>query len=313
MKLRTTIFQLAVHYKLDRYSTTELQTMAGLLGQPSWLPARLPMATAIAGAALLGLGIMFWIAANWDILGRFGRIVLLQGVLAASLLTAWHFPIWRSMAALLALLSIGALFACLGQTYPTGADPWQLFALWAILALPLCLAVRNDVVWMPWLLVAQLAIQLCVEQSSARYAPRIGPHLAGWLAALAVAAAMMPHFRPLTGSGLWSLRLATLTVLGVVTASCIRLSTSNTALWLATPILGVSALATAEMENTDLPTVAMLALGFDVAFSALVASLVLSGRAGLFGSMLIIALVVVAVFAATAQFLMKLHRDGGQP
>ena len=38
---------------------------------------------------------------------------------------------------LLAMLGMGALFAYFGQTYQTGADPWQLFALWAALSLPL--------------------------------------------------------------------------------------------------------------------------------------------------------------------------------
>ena len=41
---------------------------------------------------------------------------------------------------LLALLGIGGLFAYFGQTHQTGADPWQLFALWAALVLPLRLA-----------------------------------------------------------------------------------------------------------------------------------------------------------------------------
>lgn len=116
MKLRNVILQLAARHGLDRYTTNELQTMAGLLGQPNWLPVRLPLGAAIAGGALLGLGILFWIAANWDIFGRFGRIGLLQAVLAASLFAAWRAPAWRSAAALQALVAIGALFACLGQT-----------------------------------------------------------------------------------------------------------------------------------------------------------------------------------------------------
>ena len=58
------------------------------------------------------------------------------------------------------MLGIGALFAYFGQTYQTGADPWQLFALWAVLALPLCLGARSDVLWAPWALVVVTAISL---------------------------------------------------------------------------------------------------------------------------------------------------------
>ena len=75
---------------------------------------------------------------------------------------AWR-PAARAPLALLALLGIGGLFAYFGQTYQTGADPWQLFAWWAALALPLCLGVRSDVLWAPWAAVAVGAISLWVH------------------------------------------------------------------------------------------------------------------------------------------------------
>ena len=40
----------------------------------------------------------------------------------------------------------------LAQQYQTGADSWQLFAIWAALALPLCLGVRHDAMWAQWAL-----------------------------------------------------------------------------------------------------------------------------------------------------------------
>ncbi len=39
-------------------------------------------------------------------------------------------------ALLLATLLLGVFLALFGQTYQTGADPWQLFANWALLILP---------------------------------------------------------------------------------------------------------------------------------------------------------------------------------
>jgi hypothetical protein len=57
--------------------------------------------------------------------------------------TLW-IPAARTPLSLLALLNIGGLFAYFGQTYQTGADPWQLFSLWAALSLPLCLSVRGE-------------------------------------------------------------------------------------------------------------------------------------------------------------------------
>jgi hypothetical protein len=65
-----------------------------------------------------------------------------------------------SALALLAFLTLGGLLAYFGQTYQTGADAWNLFALWAALAVPLLLAVSSDLLWLPWQVVTSLAISL---------------------------------------------------------------------------------------------------------------------------------------------------------
>ncbi|WP_290437262.1 DUF2157 domain-containing protein [Aeromonas caviae] len=64
-------------------------------------------------------------------------------------------------ALLLALaLNLGALLALVGQTYQTGADPWQLFATWALMLLPLAALGRSPLLWtLAWLL-GQLALVL---------------------------------------------------------------------------------------------------------------------------------------------------------
>ena len=46
---------------------------------------------------------------------------------------------------------------------PDRRRSWQLFAVWAALALPLCLAARSDVLWAPWALVAMTGISLWVH------------------------------------------------------------------------------------------------------------------------------------------------------
>lgn len=309
MKLRNVIFELAARYELDRYSTKELQTMAGLLGQPAWLPARLTLGSAIAGAALLGLGILFWIAANWDILGRFGRIALIQGILAASLVATWNYPSWRSISALVATASIGGLLACLGQTYPTGADAWQLFALWAVLALPLSFAARSDVVWMPWQLVALLAIRLYIDQTQPGYTPHLPSHAAGWLVAMLLVGCMGPRFRHLTGSGNWSMRSSAIGAAAFISESCYRISSDNDALLLALPLLGAAILLAAQLEPIDLPVIAIFTLTFDVLFTALAASLLDSSRIGFIASLCTLALIVIATFFVSVHHLAKLHQE----
>jgi uncharacterized membrane protein len=163
MDLRQALFEIAAEHRLDAAGVRRLDGLAGLEREPGTLTAGLARGVAVLAAALGGLGIVFWVAANWQTLGRFGRFALLEGFILAMCAGALWRPAARAPLGLLALLAIGGLFAYFGQTYQTGADPWQLFALWAVLALPLCFGTRSDVLWAPWALVASVAIALWVH------------------------------------------------------------------------------------------------------------------------------------------------------
>ena len=47
-----------------------------------------------------------------------------------------------------AAVLLGALLAVYGQTYQTGADPWGLFATWALLILPWAVAACFTPLWL---------------------------------------------------------------------------------------------------------------------------------------------------------------------
>ncbi|MBO2902840.1 DUF2157 domain-containing protein [Aeromonas dhakensis] len=115
------------------------------------------------GSLCLGAGLVFFVAFNWQELGRLSRLALLELPLLAMLLLLWRKPLADSQrqALLLAIaLNIGALLALVGQTYQTGADPWQLFATWALMLLPLAALGQSPLLWtMSWLL-GQLALVL---------------------------------------------------------------------------------------------------------------------------------------------------------
>ena len=162
MDLRSGLAQLAAEHRLDAAAMRRLQAIAGL-GDGAQQPRRERRGfVAVLAAALGGLGVVFWVAANWQTLGRFGRFALLEGFVLAMCVGALWKPAARAPLGLVALLAIGALFAYFGQTYQTGADPWQLFAVWALLSLPLCIAARSDVLWAPWALVVMTGISLWV-------------------------------------------------------------------------------------------------------------------------------------------------------
>jgi uncharacterized membrane protein len=266
LNLRLALYELAERHALDAGALAALCRLAGLEDEPEAVAAWVPRVVAALAAALLGLGAVFWVAAHWGALGRLGQFALLQGAVLAVAVAAAAWPVARGPLALLALLAVGALFAFFGQTYQTGADAWQLFALWAALALPLALAARSDLVWAPWALVSVCAVSLWVQVHTAhrwRFESQDAAlHALGWGAAVAVAAVLGPWLARFTGAGRWSYRTATVLAVFVVSGSALgalfgdtvapqyglALGLAAAALWaLATPrgydIFGLSAVA----------------------------------------------------------------------
>jgi uncharacterized membrane protein len=61
---------------------------------------------------------------------------------------------------LLGAIFTGVLLALYGQTYQTGADPWQLFFNWSLLILPWVVISRFPVLWVLWLSLLNLSVIL---------------------------------------------------------------------------------------------------------------------------------------------------------
>ncbi|MCL1477646.1 MAG: DUF2157 domain-containing protein [Marinobacter sp.] len=57
-------------------------------------------------------------------------------------------------------LLLGGLLALFGQTYQTGADPWQLFFVWMLLLTPFALIGRFAPLWVLWAVLVNLALTL---------------------------------------------------------------------------------------------------------------------------------------------------------
>ncbi|WP_439668303.1 putative membrane protein [Cupriavidus necator] len=106
------------------------------------------------GTALLCAGVIVFFAFNWQDLHKFSKFGLLAGALTLLAAFAWLRPAGDTAgrAALGgAQVVAGVLLAVIGQTYQTGADAWQLFALWALLAVPWALAACAAPHW--WLVI----------------------------------------------------------------------------------------------------------------------------------------------------------------
>lgn len=223
---RGTVLAWAAQQDLGAAATRRLLGLAQQAARPAPGMSSAGAALAVAAACLGGFGVLLWVAAQWPGWGRPARFAVLQAVVAVAGGVAWRWPRVRAPFGLLALLGTGALFAYFGQTYQTGADLWQLFALWAAVALPLCLGVRRDALWVPWSAVALTAVAVWTwhaagPRSGWHTSGAMGVHLAGWALAAAVVAVAAPAARRFTGAGAWTLRTAATATLAGITLSAV--------------------------------------------------------------------------------------------
>lgn len=115
------------------------------------------------GTTMLAAALVFFLAYNWQDLGRYAKFAIAEGAIAASLIAVWRLGT-DSLAGKAALLAssifVGALLALIGQTYQTGADTFELFAGWAVAILPWVLLGRFAALWALWLAIVNLAVSL---------------------------------------------------------------------------------------------------------------------------------------------------------
>ena len=115
------------------------------------------------GVLAMALGVVFFVAFNWDALGKFGKFALVEGALITSLLPLLRYDLSSRIGQVSltgAAILVGALLALFGQTYQTGADAWQLFATWGVLILPWAVLGRFEPLWILWVGIVNVAIVL---------------------------------------------------------------------------------------------------------------------------------------------------------
>ncbi len=307
MSLHEQLYQWTARQGLDASSARRLRALAGLdapLGDP-WTPLRRGAGALAAG--LVGFGLILWVAANWDDFGRAMRFGLLQAVTALSLLAAALLAAWRPPLTLMGLLTLGGLLAYFGQTYQTGADPWQLFALWAALGLPLAWAARSDLVWAPWALIAATGIGLWMETFGGhgwRFdAATVPVHAIGFVAYGLLSAGLA--LRPGAATQPWAWRLAVLASVIAISATAIGgLLAQHVApqFYLGLGVLGIGLVLA--WRRVEVYALSALALAVDTLLVAGVARALLDRKADI-GSFLLIGLTACGLLAASVSLIMR--------
>lgn len=136
------------------------------------------------GALLVVSGVIFFFAYNWGELSRFSRFALVEGLIVITLLAVWHLGLDKlsGKATLMAAgVLVGALLALVGQTYQTGADTYELFAVWCVLILPWAALSRFDLMWLFSLLLLNVAIILYYKTFGGFFNTSLGVEQLLWL------------------------------------------------------------------------------------------------------------------------------------
>ncbi len=119
------------------------------------------------GTALLLLGIVFFFAYNWHDMPKWSKLALLEGAMVASFVLAIIVGLKKLLGQCLLLAGtvfIGVFFAVFGQIYQTGADAWQLFALWSVLMLGFVWLSHFSIQWILQWSITGVALFLWLQQ-----------------------------------------------------------------------------------------------------------------------------------------------------
>jgi uncharacterized membrane protein len=119
------------------------------------------------GTALLLAGAIYFIAYNWQEMGRFLKLGCSWGLILATLALAYLKgvdSVTGRTGVFAAVVLVGVFLAVFGQIYQTGADVYELFAGWALLSFGVALVSRFGPTWVLWLVVANTGAALYFEQ-----------------------------------------------------------------------------------------------------------------------------------------------------
>lgn len=135
---------------------------------------------------LICSGVIFFFAYNWQEISRFSKFALVEAVMLFTTLAYIRFASTTLKTVTLISMSLftGALLALVGQTYQTGADPWQLFATWSLLILPWAIISRASSLWVLWAALVNLSVLLYLEISDDIFGIALNEDVGLWIVVL---------------------------------------------------------------------------------------------------------------------------------
>jgi uncharacterized membrane protein len=324
VSIRHTIFEWAERGAIsDARAALELAgVLPGAREWRSFLDRLLIWSAAVALAAAA----VFFVAYNWNELGRFAKFGLAQVLVLAAVLGYWRLgpdSIAGKAALLAGSIFLGALLALFGQVYQTGADTWELFANWAALILPWVLVGRFAGLWMLWIAIINVAIHLYYRVFPGTFGLFFHRDAELWTLFVfdtaALAAWELAARRIAWLDGRWAPRLLAFASGGLVTALMLEAifgpwGSRSAERGSVAPLLAHAAwiLAAYAVYRRRIPDLFVLAggcLSVIVVVTSFLARQLFQGRGDEAASFLLIAVSVIAMAAAAGWWLKELARE----
>ncbi|MEL7048890.1 MAG: DUF2157 domain-containing protein, partial [Pseudomonadota bacterium] len=265
----------------------------------------------VVAGLFIGYGVIMWVAANWVEFERFTRFAIVGGVLgAAGVLSLLSAPL-RLMASLTGILAIGGLMAVIGQEYQSGADPWQLFAVWAGLALPWAIAARHDSAWSLWSVIAFTALPLWMSTQDAMAITDILTVMPVWIIALLISFLLSPwaDLKDWIGSTRWAFRLSMASTIALITGT-VLINLGQPISFIGLLVVVAIAAGLARATPFDLPLLAIATLALDVILIGYIMQGTFSSSY-VTGSILMVGVYSAVVIAGSAAILISIAKRHG--
>ncbi|MBL8519660.1 MAG: DUF2157 domain-containing protein [Betaproteobacteria bacterium] len=269
-----------------------------------------------SGTLFLTAALGYFVAYNWNAMGRFAKIGLLEIAVAvpAILALVMQDGLQRRAALCGAFLATGPLLAYIGQTYQTGADPWELFAAWSALTLPWLVVARWRPAWAVWLVIVNVGLQLYLAEV---WQPvvldwRESAHLASVIVVNAVALALLERFASaIHGAGRIAERLCVLAIAaGATLLFCLFVMDSQVRQAWHLPVAALALGLTGwwyRARQLDVVALGFVSLGV-IACAVVLTAKVLSELHFKSGAFLFGGMVAIGLSAMAGQWLTRLSR-----
>lgn len=178
---RRTIIYLAEKGILNSRQTQKALIEAGIIPEGILWRKFITMLLLTLGVVFFLSGTIFFFAYNWYLMHKFIKLGSISIILCVSIAMGFikgYDTLAGRISWISASVMIGVFLAVFGQIYQTGADAWQLFALWSLLMAGWAFVSIYPTHWTILMIIAEIAIILAIVQTGDHYGSHIKASIA---------------------------------------------------------------------------------------------------------------------------------------